>query len=120
MSDYFPPPGLSVHLFNDPPPRASFALQDGGASRDCLKACVAVPGEESFVLAGKTHVLRTDSVAADDSVNNTYYEGDTDYVAIKLDKDGNEVWRWQVRVRERGRERGCFSFWVWWLRSFDT
>lgn len=48
---------------------------------------VAIGHDDSVVLAGYT--------TGDWNAENA---GGTDFVAVKLDADGNEVWTWQVRL----------------------
>lgn len=47
---------------------------------------VSTTEDGGFVLAGRT-----------DGTWNTTSSGGLDFAAVKLDVDGNELWRWQVR-----------------------
>lgn len=58
-------------------------IQDGTSFNDILFA-VAVGDDGSVALGGRTVGLFGSDA-----------DGNSDFVAIKLDKDGNEEWRWQ-------------------------
>ena len=64
----------------------SFA-QNGTSGGDNLKG-VAIAQDGSIVVAGDT----TGSYGREN-------EGGLDFVAIKLDSDGNVQWAWQVRLK---------------------
>lgn len=74
-------------------------VQGGTAFADVLST-VLVGGDGSVVLAGYTSGSWTGSSNA----------GEEDYLVVKLDSDGNEIWVWQVRTYGtaiyRGRHRG--------------
>lgn len=62
----------------------AFLLQGGSLADDKLHA-VAATGDGSVILAGSTACVRDEpSIASGD------------FVAMKLDVDGNLVWTWQV------------------------
>ena len=63
-------------------------VQGGTAFADVLST-VLVGEDGSVVLAGYTTGSWVDSNA-----------GEEDYLVVKLDSDGNEVWVWQVRDRQ--------------------
>lgn len=61
--------------------------QDGPRGEDNNMMSVSMTEDGSFVLAG-----RAEGVWSGDSS-----AGGLDFVAVKLDADGQEVWRWQVK-----------------------
>lgn len=60
--------------------------QDGTVDYDVMNS-VIVAEDASIILAGYT---RGDFTGSNSDVKEAM-------VAVKLDKDGNEIWRWQVR-----------------------
>lgn len=80
---------LSLRLSSALP---SFARQDGTDLYDLLYA-VSATEDGSFVLAGKTTGVLSGLASA----------GGVDFAAVKLDADGNEIWRWQVRSEGAAR-----------------
>lgn len=62
------------------------SVQDGPRGEDNSMASVSITEDGSFILAGST-----------DGDWGTVSSGGHDFAAVKLDADGNELWRWQVR-----------------------
>lgn len=52
--------------------------------------------DDSIVLAGYTSGAWADT-----------NKGPNDFAAIKLDSDGNEIWKWQVRVPDAQDSTAC-------------
>lgn len=62
-------------------------FRQSGVSGSDVVYDVAIGNDGSVFLAGTTFGDWNDTNA-----------GDSDFAAAKLDADGNEVWRWQVRL----------------------
>lgn len=91
-----------------PPPRSRFVATDSlifiyfllrpvcrwqdGSNRADTFNCVVAAQDGSFVLGGGTQASWRGNTNA----------GYTDFAAVKLDADGNELWVWQVRARGGG------------------
>ena len=63
----------------------SATRQDGTGLNDTFKAAAASGGDGSVILAGSSSGNWSGVTL-----------GEMDFIAIKLDSDGNEMWRWQV------------------------
>lgn len=61
--------------------------QDGPRGAGNRMTAVSMTEDGSFILAGQGQGVWSGSASA----------GGLDFVAVKLNADGREVWRWQVR-----------------------
>jgi len=68
------------------PPCTPCLWQDGTALNETFKAAVAAENS-SVILAGSSRGNWS-------AVN----VGEMDFIAVKLDSDGKELWRWQARL----------------------
>lgn len=85
------PQSLLLHL------DSIFSSQDGTVDHDWANA-VAVAEDGSAVLAGASRgdFMGRRTGSSDSSTSSSQWLGG-DFAAIKLDSEGAEVWRWQVR-----------------------
>lgn len=80
---------LNLYIISHRDRRYSYRRQAGASdNKDVLSHAVAARADGSVVLAGMSYGTFAGKLSTTD--------GHSDFAAVAIDKNGNELWRWQV------------------------